>query len=225
MTTSAAYDAIAEWYDQSIREGALLATHVLSASAVFEALGDVDGQFLCDLACGQGNMARQMTRRGAKVVGVDLSQKLLDIALREEEAEPLGITYRHDDAQSLVSIGNEQFEGVVCNLALMDIPDLAATARNVQRILRPEGWLVASVTHPCFQAPPNRSYHEEGFWRSDNPRGVRGQVGAHHRMLSTYINTLWQAGLLLERMAEPRLPERDVPPVLVMRYRKVQGHS
>ncbi|CAN5439711.1 hypothetical protein BH11ARM2_BH11ARM2_23210 [soil metagenome] len=102
--------------------------------------------------------------------------------------------------------------------------DLPATPRGVARILRTSGWLVATITHPCFQSPPGRDYFEEGFWRSDNPHGVRGQVGAHHRILSTYLSTylstLGATGLLVERADEPRLPGRDLPPVLVFQCRR-----
>ncbi|MET7498511.1 hypothetical protein [Streptomyces sp900116325] len=45
-------------------------------------------------------------------------------------------------------------------------------------------------------------YHAEGFWRSDNPQGVR-RAGNQHRMLSTYLNTLGAHGFVLEATAEP----------------------
>ena len=98
--TTAAYDAIAEWYDWSIREKALLSADDIITAAVWEAVGDVRGRLVCDLACGQGDMARHLARQGARVVGVDISQKLLEIARREEAAEPLGILYHHADAQA-----------------------------------------------------------------------------------------------------------------------------
>jgi ubiquinone/menaquinone biosynthesis C-methylase UbiE len=220
--TTAAYDAIAEWYDRSIREKALLSADDLIAAAVLAAVGDVTGRLICDLACGQGDMARRLARRGARVVEVDISRKLLEIARREEEAEPLGVRYYHADAQALPPLGAEPFGGVLCSLALMDIPDLTAMSASIGRLLRPGAWFVFSITHPCFQVPPGRPYHEEGFWRSDNPNGVRGQVGAHHRTLGTYLSALGDAGLLVEHFAEPRLPNRPTPPVLVARCRKIE---
>lgn len=223
--TEATYDAIAEWYDQSIRKCVLLSANDLITSTFFNTIGNIEGQTICDLACGQGDMARQMARQGAKVVGVDISRKLLEIAQREEASQPLGITYRHDDVQALSFPEGTLFDGVLCNLALMDIPDVTSTFRNVQRILRPEGWFVFSITHPCFQMPPHRSYYEEGFWRSDNPQGVRGRVGAFHRTLSTYVNSLAQAGLFVERMIEPQLSNREMPVVLVTQCRSAIAYS
>jgi hypothetical protein len=140
-------------------------------------------------------------------------------------------------------------------MALMDIPNLARTFSNVWRVLATGGSFVFSITHPCFQTPGSRQielennaadaeraheersgagrlvweYFEEGFWRSDNPAGVRWRVGAHHRRLDTYINTLIDAGFLLERILEPRatgqlsarLPGYAVlPGVLLVRARK-----
>ena len=135
--STAAYDAIAAWYDASLRAGSLI--HDLALPAVWDLAGPLSGQRVCDLACGQGIVARQLAARGATVVGVDISDRLLDIARRDEEAHPLGITYRRDDAQGLPTFPNATFDGVVCNMALMDIPDLATTCHTVRRILRPTG--------------------------------------------------------------------------------------
>ncbi|HET8631179.1 MAG TPA: class I SAM-dependent methyltransferase [Thermomicrobiales bacterium] len=212
--TAAAYDAIAEWYDEALRAGSL---HDLILPALLRACGPVAGRRVCDLGCGSGVAARALARAGARVVGVDLSAALLAIARRYEAAEPLGVAYLRDDARALAAVADGAFDGVACNLALMDIDDLGATARAVRRVLRRGGWFACTITHPCFLTPHARSlrepdgahrrlvwgYFAEGFWRSDNPDGVRGKVGARHRTLGTYLNTLLDAGLVLERFDEP----------------------
>ncbi len=233
---TAAYDAIAEWYDASLRSGSLL--HDLVLPAVRDLIGPLAGQYICDLACGQGILTRQLAADGATVVGVDISDKLLDIARRDEAARPIGITYLRDDAQGLPALPDASFDGVVCNMALMDIPNLVATCYAVRRILRHAGWFVFSITHPCFQTSVSHwleddertarvvgAYFVEGALRSDNPAGVRCRVGSYHRTLSTYVNTLADAKLWVERMHEPRatgeIAERlpgyaEVPALLVV---------
>jgi 2-polyprenyl-3-methyl-5-hydroxy-6-metoxy-1,4-benzoquinol methylase len=217
--TTAAYDAIAAWYDHSIRQGSLL--HETAELSLFGFVPDVGGMLLCDLACGQGHFARQLTRRGAQVVGLDISERLLEIAREHEGAEPLGVVYHQGDAQVLsfdheIAVMEATFEGVVCSMALMDIPDLKAALGAARRLLQPQGWLFLVITHPCFQIPPHEGYFVEGFWRSDNPDGVRGRVGAHHRTLTTYLNAVAQAGFVLEQTDEPRLPGREVPVLLAL---------
>jgi 2-polyprenyl-3-methyl-5-hydroxy-6-metoxy-1,4-benzoquinol methylase len=221
MTTST-YDEIAEWYDWWV------GTHSMREDPYFPAvealMGEVCGQRICDLACGQGRAARHLADQGARVVGIDLSAKLLDIARRHEEAAPRGIEYIHADARSLDSETLGVFDGVVCFMALMDIPDLAPTLRGVARMLRPGGWFVFAILHPCFHTAQSGEletpegavrtigrYFEEGYWRSDTRTGPPGKVGAYHRTLSTYINALTDAGLHLERLSEPRRAAADIP--------------
>lgn len=94
---NASYDAIASWYDTTVRSGNLAGDVVLAS--VFDLIGDVQHRSVCDLACGQGRIARQLARRGAKVVGIDLSAELIAVAQHDEAREPLGITYLVDDAE------------------------------------------------------------------------------------------------------------------------------
>jgi ubiquinone/menaquinone biosynthesis C-methylase UbiE len=244
------YDDIAEWYDEWI------GTHAMREDPYFPAvealMGDVGGQRICDLACGQGRVARHLASLGASVVGVDISAKLLEIARRHEESDPRGITYVHADVRSL---GDDElmgkFGGVACYMALMDIADLTPTFASVARILRPAGWFVFSILHPCFHTSQSgeiettegaartiRRYFVEGYWRSETRPGPPGRIGAYHRTLSTYINALGDAGLHLERVCEPQgVPDaadspslsgvtrpvwREVPAVLVVRCRKAE---
>jgi ubiquinone/menaquinone biosynthesis C-methylase UbiE len=238
MTHTAAYDGIAEWYDALVRKGGLI--HDLVLPTVYELLGDVADQRICDLACGQGLVARQLAEHGAKVTAVDLSGELLKIARHYQDNTAFGIAYIQGDAQAL-PLQSETYDGVICNMALMDIPDLAATFVSVKRMLRPSGWFIFSITHPCLEISRGQSrwmveptglrevtsYFVEGPWHSDNPDGVRGRVAVYHRTLSTYLNTLRQAGLTLERLVEPQAPSRingagspEFPIVLIIQGKK-----
>jgi ubiquinone/menaquinone biosynthesis C-methylase UbiE len=232
------YDDNADWYDKYLRENPIYQDIVLPT--VLEMVGEVDGQSICDVACGQGWIARFLATRGAQVTGVDLSERLIMLARRYEEQEPHGITYIEDDAQHAETLGDASFDGAVCILALMNIPDLAAVLSTLHRILKPGGWLVAAISHPCFQTPDSEwlstdrgtlvrtveRYVEERLWTSHNTGGVRGRVGSHHRTLGTYLNGLIAAGFTLDEIREPAavgrraevVPgERDVPSLLFFR--------
>lgn len=213
MSGPARYDRIADFYvefapdtyDDSVTE------------ALLRLIGDVSGLRLLDLACGHGKMARELARHGAEVIGVDISAALLDKARSREQEHPLGIAYKYADAASPGALGGEVFDGVVCNFGLSDIDDLAGVAATVEHVLRPGGFFAFSIIHPCFPGweakganpswPPGRGYFTEGWWLPDGPlEGVRPRVGANHRMLSTYVNTLAHNGLVLEELAEPQPP-------------------
>lgn len=213
----AAYDDIAAWYDEMIRSGRMGIE--ASLDVLVHMAGPVTNLTICDLACGQGIIARAFARNGARVTGVDLSARLLALAQAEEDTTPLGITYLRDDVQTGLALPEAAFDGVTCYMALMDIPDLGATLTTVRRILRPSGWFAFAITHPCMQMPGAYwdrredgsvvrilgDYYSEGFWRSD-PRspGVRAKIGAQHRTLSTYVNSLLAAHFAIDHIEEPR---------------------
>lgn len=194
------------------------AAPALGPSLPLTLIGDIRGQQVCDLGCGEGRIARLLAQRGAQVVGVDRSAALINTAQQLETANPLGIRYQVDDAQALATVPAATFGGMVCALALMDIPDLAATLRAVYRVLKPGGWFVFLITHPCFASPHAHwytepdgstawaicSYFNEGFYRNEEGGTLCKQVGAHHRTLATYLNSLIAAGFSITRIVEPQ---------------------
>lgn len=216
----AAYDQVAELYD-----GWYAGRPMLDDPVTIELLGDVSGLRVLDLACGQGWTARWLAAHGAHVVGLDISSRLLDIARRHEREAPLGIAYVRADAQGAGTLVGEKFDGVLCNGALMDIEGLDPTVAGVARVLRPGGWFVFSITHPCFKAPRAGelvdhvdqswrrtvgAYFDEGAWEAGRQNPALPDV-AYHRTLSTYVNTLAAAGLYLDRLRE--VPRDDASPV------------
>jgi ubiquinone/menaquinone biosynthesis C-methylase UbiE len=82
------YDDIAECYDTWV------GTHSMCEDPFFPAveafIGEVAGQRICNLACGQGRMARHLADLGVRVVGIDLSVKLLAIARRMRRPSHVG---------------------------------------------------------------------------------------------------------------------------------------
>jgi ubiquinone/menaquinone biosynthesis C-methylase UbiE len=207
---------IAVWYDQLVESGS--GPHETSLHCTLKLVGDVNGRDLLDLATGQGLTARALAHGGAaSVTGVDSSAAMLEIARHHEGAHPLGIRYVQDDGQSLSSFPSGSFDGVTCLLGLMDIPDLQATLSAVHRVLRPSGWFVFVIGHPCMLMPdattittsdgrPARcvsGYFDERFWRSTNPEGVR-RAGNHHRTITTYLNSAIRARFVIEAVDEPQ---------------------
>src|SRR6185437_8799224 len=128
----------ADWYDAYLRQNPLYEEVILPGMLALA--GDIDGQMVCDLACGQGFIARALARRGAQVTGTDVSEKLLALAQRYEAAEPLGVRYALADAQDGAGLGTAGFDGVTCGMALMPIPDLRAALQTARRILKLGGW-------------------------------------------------------------------------------------
>jgi SAM-dependent methyltransferase len=221
---TARYDVIADWYPTWVGDG---------EGIIAEGVGGLlpatlDGERVLDVACGHGRAARGLARRGATVVGVDVSAKLIAMARAREAADPRGIVYHAADvAHPETWWSGVPFDGAVCEMAMMDIDDLPGAVNAVATTLRHGGWFVISMVHPCFPGndvglsswPPGRTYFDEGRWTSPehNPDGARIRVGSSHRTVSTYANTLIDAGLAIERVVEPQAP---VPTILLVACRR-----
>lgn len=196
------------------------ATDDAVSQALLGLLGPLAGTRVLDVACGHGRTTRELARRGADVVGVDISGNLIQMAREAEEAQPVGIRYIHADVTAGGIFRPAAFDAAACNFGLSDIDDLDQAIAAVSRTLRPGGRFVFSILHPCFAGgkdieaswPAAGRYYDEGHWTAQASRsGLRRRVGASHRMLSTYLNTLRAHALWVDRMAEP-LPEPDWDP-------------
>lgn len=206
----ARYDAVADFYEEGFSDPA-----DPIVVALLELLGPPSGLRVLDIACGHGRVTRELARRGATATGVDLSRALLDKAEAIEVADPLGTQYVHGDVAAVPQLPNAAVDAVVCNFGLSDIDDLDGALATVHRVLRPGGPFVFSILHPCFPGsgpvsgswPSTGRYHDEGYWVAEGVTAtLRRQVGANHRMLSTYINSLARHGLMLTQMSEPAPP-------------------
>jgi SAM-dependent methyltransferase len=119
--------------------------------------GEVRGLRVLDVGCGSGYLSRELAQRGASVVGVDISPRMIAHAMRLESAVPLGIEYRVLDAAALPEgLDARDFDMAASCLALQDMTDVPRVLRGVRALLRPGGRLVASITHPCTDTPLRR---------------------------------------------------------------------
>ena len=96
----ARYDTIVDFYEEQFSGDFADPT----TTALFDLAGSLLDRQVLDLGCGHGHLTREIARRGARVVGVDLSATLLERARSAEEREPLGILYVQADVASQTAL-------------------------------------------------------------------------------------------------------------------------
>jgi len=209
------WDIAAESWADFVRKGKDYYRDELNNPAFFSLLGNVRGQVILDLACGEGYNARKLARKGAVVTGVDLSQRLIDLAMAEEARDRLKIDYHLSDAASLKEFSTDHFDVVTCFMALQDIEDYEKAISEVCRVLKAKGRFVFSIPHPCFEM-----IVEEGNRISTNSKyfGVAEdhihwkmerllkpfETTSFHRTLTDYSNVLHDNGFLIKHLVEPQ---------------------
>ena len=233
------WDSIADWYADHVHRGS--AMHQFARDVLLDVLpADMSGQRVLDMGCGEGLITRAVAGRGAHVIGVDPTVRLIERARAIEATAATGATYRADDGSTLATVADGWADWVTAGLSLNNVPDLNAAIASIRRALASGGRLAFTVPHPCFEAPHARwvgaervigSYSTEGFWRSANPQGVR-RAGNHHRTISHYLSVLIDHGLTLTMVTEPlanplviaEQPQRAaLPPFLLVRASRLPG--
>ena len=216
-----AWDYAADAYAQSQAAGRDFYRYHFFGPAQVEACGDVRGLRVLDVGCGSGYFAREMAERGARVVGADISPRMIEHARKLEAQAPLGIEYIVRDAAELAAaFEGGSFDLATSCVALQDIPDVPAALAAVRTVLRPGGRFVASITHPCTETPFRRWEKDEAGrkrWLCIDKYFDQGPMTyawkgwaydfttpALHAPLEQWFRWILDAGFRLRAFREPR---------------------
>jgi SAM-dependent methyltransferase len=207
----------------------------LNTPAFLEMLPNVNGLSGLDVGCGEGHNTRLVAKQGARMTAVDISRNFVRKAREAEQERPLGIRYELASAVDLPFEG-ENFDFAVAFMSLMDIPETERVLTEVFRVLRPGGFFQFSISHPCFDTPHRKNLRDETGYTyaievGDYFRGREGEVEewlfsaappegreglppfrtpVFMRTLSSWLNTLIEAGFVLERLGEPHPSDEAV---------------
>jgi ubiquinone/menaquinone biosynthesis C-methylase UbiE len=159
-------DATTSWVD-FVREGKDYFRNEMNGPAAFRIIGKVKNKDVLDLSCGEGYNTRMLARKGARVVGVDFSRKMIRQARQSEKGDKLGIKYYVSDATDLKEFKSKSFDVVTCIMALMDIERYEDAISEVARVLKRNGRFVFSMTHPCFEYGDKTKGVSIGKWKDE----------------------------------------------------------
>ena len=100
---------------------------------------------MLDVGCGGGILAEAMARRGARVTGIDLSEKALRVAELHLHESSLSIHYQKASVEDYALAHAETFDVVTCMELLEHVPDPASMVAACARLVRPGGQVFFST--------------------------------------------------------------------------------
>lgn len=199
---------------------------------VLEKIQPLTQQRVLDLGCGEGFVARQIKAAGAtSVLGIDLSEGMIDHARDEENRNPQGIEYRQGDASKLTDLPEATFDRVVAVFLFnyLETDVMTEVIRRVHSWLTPGGRFVFTVPHPSLpfmrgEEPPfffrrdgagyfsgKNQTLEGSIWGRD---GIEVPVRCVHKPLESYFEALRNTGWktmpeVIELRVQPEHVELD----------------
>lgn len=171
-------------------------------------LGDVSGLITLDAGCGEGYLSRILARRGANVTGMDISERLIQIARAKD---PEGqITYQVADLSQSLPTYQHHFDLIVSHFVLNDVYDYRGFLTTLGSIAKTGGRLVLSMNNPYSYVVRG---HITNYFDTDKAFSYRGmaeegvKVHFYQRTLEQYLDACFAAGFRLQRLVDIPTPE------------------
>jgi 2-polyprenyl-3-methyl-5-hydroxy-6-metoxy-1,4-benzoquinol methylase len=224
--TQAIWDQNAAFWDDYMGEGNSF-QRLLIGPTTENLLELQGGELVLDIACGNGNFSRRLAQLGAQVTSFDISQTFIERARARSTEFGDQIEYHLIDAtnpKQLLSLGQRHFDAAVCNMALMDMPDIDPLIETLPLMLKPGGCFIFSIMHPSFNSTgadkiieevdsdgdliTNRAIRVSTYITPTASKGL-GVIGQpvpqyyFHRPLSVLLEPCFRSGFVLDRLEEP----------------------
>ncbi|GAA0104581.1 class I SAM-dependent methyltransferase [Paraclostridium sordellii] len=198
-----------------IRDNEYNYNNLIEKPAMSKLLPNLEGKIVLDLGCGNGDNCIDFIKKGAKkVVGIDISSNMLDIAISKNSHK--NIQYIKMDMDKINNI-NEKFDMVYSSLAIHYVKNYKLLISNIRKLLKPDGILLFSQEHPNTTSPKkgcswtkdengNKLYAHLSDYMYSGKREVmwlKTKVEKYHRPISEIINTLINENFNINEIIEP----------------------
>jgi SAM-dependent methyltransferase len=187
------------------------------------------GKLTVDVGCGEGRVARDLLARGHRVVAFDASPTL--VAAARDFVPPVDATVAH--AASL-PLADASADLVVAFMSLHDIDDLDRAVQEIARVLAAGGRLCLAIVHPINSAGSFEGDAADAPFRiaksylarfdySDRLErdGLTMTFHSRHRPLADFFAALSAAGLVVETLREPAVPDAAATSPAGRRWQRV----
>ena len=215
MKNNTSWNNVGDWYDTLLQNEDTYQNKVILPNIL--RLADVKkGTKILDLACGQGFFSRAFSDAGARVIGVDLSSKLITSAKKNVPNAKFYISSAH----KLGCVADKSLDVVIIILAIQNIENISEVFKEVNKKLKKGGKLLLVLNHPAFRIPgasswgytekEKKQYRRIDAYMTESKREIDMHPGAKekittvsfHRPLQVYFKTLANAGFVVSRLEE-----------------------
>jgi ubiquinone/menaquinone biosynthesis C-methylase UbiE len=171
-------------------------------------LGPLDGTDAIELGCGGAQFGIGVSKRGADVTGVDLSEEQLSYARTNAAEHDQEIEFIHGSVTDLSTIPAESFDLAFSAFVFQWVEDIQACFEEAYRILKDDGKLVFSVDHPYYKILDPETHDIKTSYFAESPRKAYSEkfdaeMVIYRRGVGETVQRLTDAGFTVETIREP----------------------
>ena len=206
---------------KKLRSNPSAANDIVEKPALFSLSPNLQNKSILDIGCGYGENCVEFIKMGASsVTGLDISVKMLEVA--ENENTSPNIKYINKSMTDLNEIA-EKYDVIFSSLAVHYIEDFDKLIKDVYNLLNQGGYFIFSQEHPLTTALLTQNYwtcneENERIHNNLTTYALEGErkvtwivdgVIKYHRTMSSIINSLSNAGFIINKMLEP-IPSKEI---------------
>ncbi|MBO0766045.1 MAG: class I SAM-dependent methyltransferase [Hyphomicrobiaceae bacterium] len=187
------------------------------------------GRRTVDIGCGEARLTRHLQALGHTVVGIDASRSLVAAARAADPAMDIRLA----NAAAL-PLDDASVDLAIAFMSLQDVDDMPGAVREAGRVLEPGGRFCVAIVHPInsagrfeTQAPDApfviKGDYLRGFDYADTIErdGLSMTFHSRHRPLESFFFALEEAGLMVEALREPQVPDQAINMDLSRRWQRL----
>jgi len=170
-------------------------------------MGNLKNKRVLEIGCGGAQCGITFAKKGAKVIGIDLSKKQLEYAKKLAERNKVKIKFLQGDMKNLSKINSASQDIVFSSWALFYVSDLMKCFKEVNRVLNKNGIFVFSTIHPFWSCVGNETFKiKRNYWKGIGKFKEpykKGIFVAYRYNLNNISEALFNSGFIIERILEP----------------------
>lgn len=192
----------------AVREGQIESRRQITDQAIIDAILSRSPRSVLDIGCGEGWLARELTLRNIRVIGIDVVPELIENAQRAGGGDFHTVSYEEIAAGKLRVL----VDVIVCNFALLGKESVEGIFRVAPLLLNSRGSFIAQTLHPMLACGdlPYRDGWREGSWVGFSTAFIDAAPW-YFRTLESWITLFVNNGFRLREVREPLHPKTQKP--------------
>lgn len=208
------WDAISPARNSLIKSGKDISFDNILVPNIVNGILDCDLNWVVDCGCGTGTLTSIIANRAKRIDGIDISKNSIKIAY-ENNLKRKNVKFYNTSIEEYAEDKHHRITLCIANMVFMNIIELDKTLFAINKMLKTNGILIFTITHPfywpIYWGYANQSWFDyskqiimecEFSTTLSKNMGISTQI---HRPLNFYINLLNIAGFQIINIKEPNI--------------------